>query len=260
VAFDDDLRVLWTYQTPWIEYSHCPAYIPAVGDIDGDGCDEVNGGYFVLESDGTPRWEKRLARHMDSVTIAPWDDGHRAICSGFGHVLDADGAVLLCLGEQAVPHGQEVRVADFRRDLPGPEMAIRYDGHTPKVCVVSSATGEVVGKLEVNPSPTNVGMEAVYWNGPREPALLTNGGRLWDLHTGVDRELPGLPPPNGGAVHRMAFYHAIPADVCGDRREEVVLWDPTAAHVYIYTPAPLDESAYSGYRPGPRQYNPRLMD
>ena len=58
----------------------------------------------------------------------------------------------------------------------------------------------------------------------------------------------------------MGFYHAIPADVCGDRREEIVVWDPTAASVFIYTPAPLDETAYTGYGPGPRQINPRLMD
>ena len=58
----------------------------------------------------------------------------------------------------------------------------------------------------------------------------------------------------------MAFYHVTPANICGDEREELVLWDPTAAHVYIYTPAPLDESAYTAYQPGPRQYNPRLMD
>ncbi len=51
-----------------------------------------------------------------------------------------------------------------------------------------------------------------------------------------------------------------PADICGDRREELVVWDPTAASVFIYTPAPLDEKAYTGFRPGPRQYNPRLMD
>jgi hypothetical protein len=28
----------------------------------------------------------------------------------------------------------------------------------------------------------------------------------------------------------------------------------------IYTPKPLDESAYRGYQAGPRQYNPRIMD
>jgi hypothetical protein len=58
----------------------------------------------------------------------------------------------------------------------------------------------------------------------------------------------------------MGFYHAIPANVCGDARDELVLWDPTARDVYIYTPSPLDATAYRGYAAGPRQYNPRLMD
>jgi hypothetical protein len=261
VAMDDRLEVLWTYRSKWIRYSQCPAYIPAVGDMDGDGRDEVNGGYFVLDHDGAPLWERKLAPNMDSVTIAEWDDGTmRAICSGGGHVLDHQGNVILKLGKKTVPHGQEVRVADVLETPPGPEMVLRWNGHKPDILVVSSATGEIVKRLELNVSPTNVGMEPVFWNGPDRPALLYNGGWLWDLQNGEGNPLPKLPPANGNTVHRMGFYHVIPADLCGDAREELVLWDPTARHVYIYTPEPLDEDAYKKYRPGPRQYNPRLMD
>jgi len=39
-----------------------------------------------------------------------------------------------------------------------------------------------------------------------------------------------------------------------------VLYDPQAASVFIYTPAPLDEAAYGGYVHTARQYNARLMD
>ena len=261
VALDDNLKVLWTYRTGWVQYSRCPAYIPSVGDLDGDGRDEVNGGYFVLDSDGSPLWEKRLARNMDSVRVAEWDDGRsRAICSGGGHVMDAAGNVILELGEKLVPHGQEVRVADFRSDRDGPEMAIRWNGHTPGVRVVISETGGQVAELKLNPSPTNVGMTPVLWNGPEEKALLFNGGWLWDLESGTGARLPSLPPAHGGKAHRMAFYHCIPADVAGDERQEVITWDPTARHVYVYSPKPVSESAYTGYKPGPRQYNPRLMD
>jgi hypothetical protein len=258
LALDQQLRVLWTYKVKWNAYSRCSAYIPSVGDIDGDGRDEVNGGYFLLDHDGTPRWERPLGRHMDSVAICPWDEGRmRCICSGFGHVVDADGNVVLELGEEAVPHGQEVRVADFDPDLPGPEMILRYAGHTPKVMLVAN-DGRIVRRFQLNRSPNETGMEAVYWNGADQPALLYNGGMLWRGTGQPFAKLPDLPPLVGPP--KMGWYHCIPADVCGDAREELVLYNPWDRRILIYTPAPLDESAFRGYRPGPRQYNARLMD
>ena len=128
----------------------------------------------------------------------------RAICSGFGHVLDAEGNVILRLGPDLVPHGQEVRVGDVLGDLPGPEMVLRWNGHRPEVCVVSSSEGKIVSRQELNSSPTNVGMEPVYWNGPGEPALLYNGGWLWDLSTG--RGQPLIPVVLGDDIVRV-FKH-----------------------------------------------------
>ena len=64
LAFNEDLEILWTYTNPWDEYTKCPAYIPSVGDIDGDGKDEVNGGYFLLDDDGSVIWEEQLGRNM----------------------------------------------------------------------------------------------------------------------------------------------------------------------------------------------------
>ena len=45
-----------------------------------------------------------------------------------------------------------------------------------------------------------------------------------------------------------------------DAREELILYDPWSPQIHIYTPHPLIPQAYRGYRPTPRQYNPRLMD
>jgi len=257
IAFDENLEALWTYDVRWNEYGECSAYIPSVGDINGDGRDEVNGGYFLLAHDGTPLWEEQLGNHMDSVAITEWDDGRaRAICSGYGHVMDDRGNVILRLGEGMVPHGQEVRVGRFIEGDTLPQMIIRYNGHSPDVMVVDT-TGEVLKRLRLNSSPNETGMEIVEWDGPGRAHVLYNGGMLWRPMEGTSVALPDLPKPTGG---RMGWYHCIPADVCGDEREELVLYNPWVPAIYIYTPEPLTEAAYAGYHPGPRQYNARLMD
>jgi len=156
-----------------------------------------------------------------------------------------------------VPHGQELRVGDFLPNEPGLEMIIRYDGHNTGVITVNNA-GEVKYTWNLNSSPNETGMEAVYWNGPDGTDLLYNGGELWNGDGSKHSDLPELPSPIGD--EKMGWYHCIPADVTGDKREEVVLYNPWDKHIYIYTPFPLDESAFEGYDPGPRQYNVRLMD
>ena len=258
LAFDCDLNILWEYESPWTEYGHCPAYIPAVGDMDGDGRDEVNGGYFLLDHDGAILWQDDLAPHMDSVAIAPWDGGRmRAICSGHGHVLDEGGRAILRLGGELVPHGQEVRVGRLRRGDSTSQMVVRCDGHSTEALVVD-VHGNILRELNLNPTPNNTGMEVVYWDGDDAPALLCNGGMLWDPMGGAGIPLPGLPSPE--PVGRMAWYHCIPANLCGDEREELVLYNPWSTRIYIYTQPDSDGSAVSDYRAGPRQYNPRLMD
>ena len=260
LAFDENFNVLWTYQTEWVKYSQCPAYIPAVGDIDNDGHDELLTGYHLIDDDGSVMWKHRLGDNMDSVTIDRWQGKTRAFCSGFGHVMSAKGDVILSLGKELVPHGQEIRVANFHRKHAGNEMVIRAFGHTTKVHLVAGESNKIISTFDLQFSPTNVGMDPVYWNGQDQPALLYNGGWLWDMEKAKGWQLPNLPPPNGGNVHRMGFYHFIPANICGDKREELVIWDPTAQHLYIYTPKSFDPSLRSKYIHGPRQYNPRLMD
>ena len=136
-------------------------------------------------------------------------------------------------------------------------MVIRCNGHSTDVLVVD-VDGAILKELDLNPSPNNTVMEVVYWDGKDAPAFLYNGGMLWDPLRGTAMPLPGLPCPEG--VGRMAWYHCIPADVCGDEREEVVLYNPWTSKIYIYTQPNNEESAFTPFRAGPRQYNPRLMD
>jgi len=252
-AFNDKLEILWHYVSKWNQYPAHAAYIPAVGDIDGDGCDEVNGGHFLLDQNGEPLWEKFMGNHNDSVLVEDWGEyGKKAILSGYGQVVDCEGNVLLKLGKEVVPHGQEIRYGDVRSDCRGAELIIRYRGHTPDLMVVSQQ-GEILDKFRVDDSPNNTGLEIVHWG---EKAFIYSPAALYDGY-GKKVSFPHLPAPTGG---KMGWYHCFPANVCGDEREEVILFDPYSDTIYIYTQEPFNQAAFKGYQHTARQYNARLMD
>ncbi len=262
LAFDNELNVLWSHRVPEHDrFEHC-SYIPAVGDVDGDEADEVYGGHVLIDDTGERIWYQIMAHQMDSVAVREWDEGKtRLIASGWGQVLNSKGEPIIKLGKELVPHGQEVRVADFSSRLPGPEMMLRYNGHRPSVMLVSN-DGRVIRKFDINPTPNNTGLDAVYWEGSGRPAMLVNGSSLWTpkgRRVATMPELPDLVGPTD-ANRTMAWYHVIPANVCGDKREEAILFNPWDRYVFIYTPKPLRDHLFSDYTPGPRQYNVQLMD
>jgi len=260
LAFNNELEILWHYTNKWYRYSKHSAYIPAVGDLDGDGRDEVNGGHFGIDHDGSVLWEKYLGDNMDAVLVEEWDgdesNGKEAILSGLGQVLDGRGNPILKLGEALVPHGQEIRYGDIRSDSQGPEIVIRYNGHHPDLMVVSNS-GEVLSQFCVDESPNNTGLEIIRWHGRKAANLIYSPAALYDGYGQKVVMFPDLLPPTGG---KMGWYHCFPADVCGDEREEVILYDPYSDAIYIYTPSPFDSEAFRGYRHTPRQYNARLID
>lgn len=256
LAFNHRLEVLWHYRNKEYRYPAHSAYIPAVGDLDGDGRDEVNGGHYGLDHDGSILWETFLGNNADSVLVEEWDGGHAAIISGSGQILNAEGKHLLHLGEELVPHGQEVRCGNFRHDLLGRELAIRHNGHNPDVMIVS-CDGEVLCRFTVDESPNNTGMETIRWHGAGQADLLYSPAALFD---GLGNKVVSffeLPAPTGG---RMGWYHCFAADLCGEGREGVVLYDPYGDAVYVYAAVPLDPGQLDNYRHTAQQYNARLMD
>ena len=260
IAFNHQLEILWQYKNKWYQYPKHSAYIPAVGDLDGDGRDEVNGGHFGLDHDGTVIWERYLGDNMDAVLVEDWDgnpdNGKEAILSAGGQVLDASGFSLLELGLEVVPHGQEVRCGNIFPNPTGLDMVIRYDGHTPNLMVVDN-TGRIRARFQVDESPNNTGLEIIRWNGDHQIELIYSPAALYDSHGKKTVIFPDLPPATGG---KMGWYHCFPANVCGDAREEVILYDPYSDAIYIYTPAPFDPQAFSSYHHTLRQYNARLID
>jgi hypothetical protein len=136
-------------------------------------------------------------------------------------------------------------------------MLIRYNGHSPEVMMVTN-DGKVASKFLINESPNNTGMTTVYWQGKNKEALLYNGGMLWHGTGKLFAKLPGLPLPVGDK--KMGWYHCIPANIGGDDREEIVVYNPWNNFISIFTPYPLSNEQFEGYKSSPRQYNVRLMD
>ena len=261
IACNEQLEPLWTYRNKFSKYGEHACYIPCVGDVDGDGRDELCGGNYVVDHDGAVLWEKMMAKHNDSVAVADWDgnpaNGLEILLSGFGQVVRTSGEVVVRLGKETVPHGQELRCGRFRRDVPGLQMAVRYGGHTPDI-LLADRTGNVLTRFRVDPSPVNVGLETVHWQGPDTPPLLFSPCALYDGHGRNVVVIPDLPAPSGRG--RMGWFHCIPAALDGSGRESVVLYDPYTDEVFVYGAKPLASDPPTGYRHTARQYNVRLMD
>ena len=262
LAFDDELNVLWTYEMPAAfddpDHEIVVSYIPTVGDINGDGRDAVFGGYYLLDHDGTVLWESILGPHMDSVVIAPWDDNTpRAIGSGGGFVLDEEGEIIMEIGVDKVPHGQELRVGRFDPGVPSPQLLIRYNGHRPDLMLVDN-NGEIVRRFQIYDSPNNTGLELVYWNGFDQPVLYHNGRHIYN---GIGEVAAVLDITEPVGPFRRAWYHSIPVNLTDNDREELVVWNPYSDVIYIFGNEPVSpETIWKSFIPGPRQYNPRLMD
>ncbi len=70
VALDAGLQTLWHLAAD----GKAMAHMPTVGDVDGDGRDEILCGTLLADEDGKVVWEKKYLNHADCTAILPRDD------------------------------------------------------------------------------------------------------------------------------------------------------------------------------------------
>ena len=240
--FDKDLQLLWTGEGQTGHY-------PFPHDFDGDGRQEFVIGYTLWSHLRKPVWsnDKLLRDHADGISAGRFTGDPNAaprvyICgSDEGFLMfDHQGGLLK---QVRLGHAQTQSVGRFRPDLPGLQIYIANFWRSPGIVTLFDADANTLGQKELAPGSTH--LAPVNWRGDgQEFALLSGNHREGGMIDGQLR--PVVMFPDDG--HPDLAYHV--ADLTGDPRDEIVLWDQQ--RVWIYT---QDRQAVTG--PGGKVYAPR---
>jgi len=246
VGFDAKLNRLWHVETRPTGMGHHPD----VADLDGDGCEEIILGETILGAGGKIVWQKDIGIHADfavAADVAPAEGKEvlLSICQrGPAYCFDARGNQLWAKSREEVSHGQGVWTGNFLPDQPGLEAIILCSGHVGDFLTVAAEDGKSLARfqhatlLKGYPDVPTV----ANWLGPHVQSLwLPVDRRLVD---GNGKTVADLGPYDERVIERLASGtskgnlapQAIPLDVCGDARHELVLYQPYRGRsIFIFT-------------------------
>jgi hypothetical protein len=268
-----DGRVLW-------QWSGETGHYPAIGDVDGDGCDEVFVGFALLDQDGAELFRHPdHGHHQDAAAVVRLRDGSWRLLFGNGgaHCLAADGTTLW---HHPLAEAQHIVPGRFRADSELQFMVIdRGQNRGDADCHATLYLYDLDGnELWRRPQPPGSWCSAgvkLAWNGPGgldcllvySRGLVTCDWRDGAMFYGY------VPPADGEAIidgngdlvasFQMAYaydptpddrtygYYGLAADVWGDSREEILLTGARSACLYanaapLAVPSQYNETYYPG--------------
>ncbi|KAA6329986.1 Rhamnogalacturonan endolyase YesW [termite gut metagenome] len=237
-AFDWDgkeLKQRWVFDSnipEWNDYAGQGNHNLRVGDVDGDGCDEIIYGSCAIDNDGRGLYTTRMG-HGDAIHLTQFDpatpklqvwDCHEGTGDGSSFRDAATGEVIF--QEKAKKDVSRAMAADIDPTNPGVEMWT-WDSNG-----IRNFRGEVV-----NPDMETLSVNmAVWWDGDLLRELLDkNRVSKYNWETKVCEPLvtfEGALSNNGTKA-----TPSLQGDIAGDWREEVLLRteDNTALHLYVST-------------------------
>lgn len=224
-VYDCDLNLLWNYHSR----KNTGHYTYSI-DLNGDGHDEILCGYTLLSHEGKEMWTYPIENdHTDEIVagkfMAGSSQGHFACVSGTeGFFIGDYHGNILC--RDRIGHAQRISTANYCPDREGMELVVsNFWGHQGIVYLYDSC-GRPVWEFE-NGLNGNV-LTPVNWKGDGSELILLNAD---PQHGGLlnGEGVRALKFPDDG--HPVMCCEAM--DLCGDERDELVVWD--YHRLYIYT-------------------------
>jgi len=237
LLLNEKLQVLWEKEID-------DASQPFIYDMDGDGFDEVLAGYSVFNHGGELLFNSGdfIGDRCNGVTVSALIEGESIIpcliyAAGDWGVMyvDFDGNVLK---QEIMGHVKYLSVADFDMESPGLEVVSSNGWGSDGLVHISDAAGNVRKNFM---TATGVGRcVPVNWKGDGEEFFIVSADSL--LGGMFDKEgRLAVRFPNDN--HPLTCYQI--ADLYGDVRDEVLVWNRDELWVYTQDDNPRMGHTYN---------------
>jgi len=268
VAYDHQLDKRWEVRGEPDDMGHHARIV----DLVGDGRDDIVFGQLAVNSEGERIFHRDFPHHADMIDIFTIDGEKRllvTICvDGPAYCLDADGESVWEKTQDEVPHGQAGWAGNFIPDRPGLETIIQVSGHYGIFHTFDAEDGEKLAEFEhlsglkhedgsrrYPDMPVQVRWregEDSLWIPIDRKILDGSGGVVACLGELEEQVINDLRP---GTTKDKLAVQAVSLVLCGDDREELVLYQPYQGEaVYILTQSDSD-GAKRPYEPQENAYN-----